>query len=240
MQLIEKLDFERSRTTLINFINIDSINQIYLHNDYETYVNIAYVYMENLLKATETLNGNLIKKRDNNSLQVITWSFMAIESFISFLLKLYYCNDEDGFKEIISEPLINRMKQIFNIFKIKLHKRQKSTINSYIDDFCTFRNDIFHDRILRITRTYKKALFSKCVNEYNLSNTIQSYSTMINLFHSFRYIIESYDFISKILFKEQNKIFNIDLEHVYTNYQIHTLTRVLRKHNYYTLIKSVF
>lgn len=237
MQLIEKLDFERLGTTLINFINIDLRKQIYLDNNYETYANIAYVYMENLLKTTENPNCNLIKKRDNDSLQVITWSFISIESFISFLLKLYYCNDEDGFNEIISKPLTNRINQIFNIFETKLHRKQKATINSYIDDFCTFRNDIFHDRILRITRTYKKALFSKYANEYNLSDAIQSYSIMINLFHSFRYIIDSYDFMPKILFNEQNKIFDIDLDNVYTNYQVPTLKKILKKHNYYTLIK---
>ncbi len=60
--MIEKLNFERLRTTLINFINIDLRNQIYLYNNYETYVNIAYIYMENPLKFTENLNGNLIKK----------------------------------------------------------------------------------------------------------------------------------------------------------------------------------
>lgn len=83
--MIEKLNFERLRTTLINFINTDLRNQIYLYNNYETYVNIAYIYMENPLKFTENLNGNLIKK-DNNSSQVITGSFIAIESFFEIIL----------------------------------------------------------------------------------------------------------------------------------------------------------
>ena len=236
MELIENLNFERLGTTLIIFTNKDLNKAIHLDNNYETYANIASYHMERLLETTENPKVNLIKMRDNNSLQVITWSFIAMESFISFLLKLYYYDNNDEFKKIISKSVIDRLIHIFDIFEVKLHKNQKSIINTYINDFCTFRNDIFHDRILRINRKYEKAYFSTYANEYNLCDAIQSYLIMINLFHSLRYIISDYDLMPNIVLKEQNKIFDINLDKICMEYQIPTLKKILEKHNYSTSI----
>lgn len=236
MELIENLNFERLGTTLIIFRNHDKKKQVYLDNNYETYANIAFSHMEKLLNTTENPNDNLIKIRDNDSLQVITWSFIATESFISLLLKLYYYDNDEDFQKIISKPLTNRLNHIFDIFEVKFHQNQKSLINSYIDDFCTFRNDIFHDRILRINRVYKKTYFSKYANEYNLCDAIQSYLIMLNLFNSLRFIIDGYDFMPKILVEQQNRIFNINMDKICTEYQIPTLKKILEKHNYSTLI----
>lgn len=73
MELIENLNFERLEATLIIFINKDLNKSIHLDNNYETYANIASYHMERLLETTENPKVNLIKMRDNNSLQVITW-----------------------------------------------------------------------------------------------------------------------------------------------------------------------
>lgn len=160
---------------------------------------------------------------------ILLW-FLALESFINSLCKVASLIKDDNFKEVAKQDLSNRLTYAITSLTYNEVEIKKSGIYNRINEFKTFRNELFHDRNIGSEVVLKKTNFSTNPILSNQVDVFQSLIIYLEVALLFRFSIPGLDLMPNISIGNSN-IFHFDkLDTLYKEYLVKYLQANLNKH----------
>lgn len=115
----------------------------------------------------------------------------------------------------------------------------ESNINiNKLNEFCCFRNELFHDRYNNIEQNYHHTKFSSNVYLLNQADVIQSLVISLEIFELFRYCFSNLDLMPSICLSVKDNFAYEKLDVLFEKLTLPCWFDVLNKHNLSTDIDT--
>ncbi len=173
--------------------NINS--EHFIPMNYHDYVNIAYKYTLQDLIDLENIQS--ISLTGKNSVFSACFWFLSIEAFVNSILKVLCIDNDKDFSIYKTKALNTRIREINTIISFPHEEYCKSGLQSKLDEFENFRNEIFHDRSLENELKLSKTLLSKNPFLPNIISEIQAMCIALEFFSFYRYENEKIELSSE-------------------------------------------
>ena len=146
----------------------DDLGQIYVFMPRFSSVQVPLTFHDYSIKAfyyscqsLEQLEQSQIHINSGNTTVVaIGFWFIAIEAYINAILKIGCILTEQNFNTYRSKNLKQRLEGILNLLGEDLPAFHRTGITQRLNEFMSFRNEIFHDRYIDDPLTFSKTVFS--------------------------------------------------------------------------------
>lgn len=203
---------------------------------YDNYVNKAfYTVCQNI----ESLEFSKISINQGGTVIIgLGMLFISLESYINSIIKIACKFQNIDFKKYRNFTLNKRITSIFNILNISNKDIfYKTGVMSRIQEFCEFRNEIFHDRSLGNDLDFKKTSFCNLPFLANQIDLIQASSICFEIFYSFRNIYPGIDLMPNILIRKGESAGFLKFDYLFTGVIIPMFLDTIKKHSLETNIK---
>ena len=197
--------------------------------NYPDYVNIAYNYTLQDLVDFENLES--ISLLGKNSVISSCFWFLSIEAFVNSVLKTLCIDNNKNFSTYKTKTLNSRIKQINAFINFPHEEYCKCGLQSKLDEFENFRNEIFHDRTFESELKISKTLLSRNPCLPNFISELQAMCIAMEVFSFYRYVFENIDLIPNILVKKGKSFFFDKFDNIYRIIVVPSLKKILKKHN---------
>lgn len=223
----------------------DSIGQIYAWvpkrgNDESSRFLITYPYysikafyfscqnLEQLEKSKGKIN------QGNISISAIGLWFLAIEAFVNTLLKIACLFENKDFKEFRGKDIGGRLSLVFDLLAIEKQVFYSSGILPKLEEFKTFRNEVFHDRSFGPEIQFRKTSFSSIPYLANQVDVVQASIISLEIFQAFRFVYPGLDLMPDIFIEKNSSFGFMKYEFLFKEVISPLFTESLNKHNLHT------
>jgi hypothetical protein len=193
----------------------DDIGQIYAWfpkkgNDKSSMLLITYPYYS--IKAFYFSCQNLeqlerskgVINQGNISISAIGFWFLAVEAFINTLLKIACFVENKDFKEFRGKDIGSRLSAVFDLLKTGKQDFYRSGILPRLEEFKTFRNEVFHDRFFDSEVQFHKTSFSSIPYLANQVDVVQASIIALEIFQAFRFVYPGLDLMPDIFIQKNS------------------------------------
>lgn len=196
-----------------------------------TYLGVAqtafYVSLEQI-RMLEISSGRQVSQGSANEVAVGFW-FLSLESYINSILRIACLVTGKDFEEIKKKDFGPRITMIFEILEIDRISFYRGVLQR-LEEFKTYRNELFHDRTNLVGLEFKKTLFSRNPFYSNQVDVMQAASIAIEVFNKFKNIIPGVDLMPKIMVRKGESFFYQDIGIMYKRVLVPYFQRCLEKH----------
>lgn len=176
-------------------------HKIYL--TYQSHTNKAFYYTLNDIVELEA-SKNLRIGTGNETHSAISFWFLALESYLNCLLKLVCLKKNIDFSGYKNQNLVQRLVSLLDLLNINKREFNKKDILGKLNEFCLFRNELFHDRFYAKKIQFKKTMFSEIPILSNQVDTVQSILIFLEIALALRYIISGIDLMPNAIIKNSS------------------------------------
>jgi len=175
------------------------------------------------------LSRGTINQGGTSLLAVGMW-FIAIESFVNSLVRIACRMRDENFREYKGKDLGIRLKYLLDMPKVNSVELYKSGIFQRLEEFKTFRNEIFHDRTWENDLRFHKTSFASSPSRANQVDCMQAAIIALEISHAFRYIYDGLDLLPDILVHKEDSFGFIKFDIVYSEFLRPFFVESLKKH----------
>jgi len=204
-----------------------------IQSNYPDYALRAFYLCLQDIQELEYAKGDIVKA-GRNAIVASTFWFLCLEAYISTLLKLTCLLTGKSFKPHGSKKPAEKLSVLFDLLDIDSVKIKQSGLYSRVNEFATFRNEIFHDRNAGDVVQFNKTWFCPVPIQCNLVDTLQGLLILLETTHLLRYAVSGLDTMPDILIHEQNKVFHKKLDFLYEEVIKPSVKGILEKHQLVT------
>jgi hypothetical protein len=206
--------------------NDESSRLLMTYPDYAT--KAFYLSCENIEQLEKS--KNLINQGNTTIIAVGFW-FIAIEAYINTLLKFACLIKNKDFKEFKKKNIKDRLSKLFELAQIDKVNFYKLGILQKFEEFKTFRNEIFHDRIFNSEVTFNKTKFSSIPYLANQVDIVQASVIALEIFEAFRFVYAGLDLMPCIHVQKGDSFAFVKYDNLYKKVLSPFFNEVLKKHN---------
>jgi hypothetical protein len=181
-------DYRYNELGTMHFI-LQGKNEHKVYLSYESHVTKAFYYTLNDIKELEN-SQNMSLRSGSQTHSAISFWFLALESYINCLLKLCCLKKEFDFSIYKGKDLSKRLRSLLTMLELDYKIFNSSGIFTRINEFCQFRNELFHDRNFGDRLNFKKNNFSEIPILSNQVDTFQSILIFLEVAQRLRYSID--------------------------------------------------
>lgn len=203
---------------------------------YPHYSTKAFYFSCQSLEQLEKSKNNI--NQGNTNISAIGLWFIAIEAFISSLLKIACVLKQDNFTKFKRHSLNSRLSTSCKLLQINYESLHKEGIFQKLEEFKTFRNEIFHDRYDYSYLTFIKTAFSPIPYLANQVDVLQAAIIAFEIFHAFRFVFAGLDLMPPIFVTKADSFGFIKYDILYQEVMRPLFLESLKKHNLETTLKT--
>lgn len=197
--------------------------------NYHDYSNWAYAYnLQDILDLENSESLCFIAK--NSVISSCLW-FISIEAFVNTILKVLCIDNNVDFSDYKKRTLNSRITEINSIISFPHKEYCKSGLQAKLDEFETFRNEIFHDRTFENELKFSKTFLAKNPSFPNFISEIQALTISLEFFSFYRHIFKKLDLMPNIRIKSDKTFFFERLDRIYDFMLKPSIKEILKKHN---------
>ncbi|OBQ23557.1 MAG: hypothetical protein AN488_05355 [Anabaena sp. WA113] len=206
--------------------NDESSRLLITYPDYAT--KAFYLSCQNIEQLEKS--KNLINQGNTTIIAVGFW-FIAIEAYINTLLKFACLIENKDFKEFKNKNINDHLLKLFELAQIDKVNFYKLGILPRFEEFKTFRNEIFHDRVFNSEVTFRKTKFSSIPYLANQVDIIQASVIALEIFEAFRFVYAGLDLMPCIHVQKGDSFAFVKYDNLYKKVLSPFFNEVLKKHN---------
>lgn len=180
------------------------------------------------LRLLESSIGRQVNQGSAIQVAVSFW-FMSLESYINSILRIACIATSRNFEEVKKKDFAPRISMIFDFLEVDPLPFYKGTFQR-LEDFKTYRNELFHDRTNFGRLKFHKTVFSGNPFYSNQVDVMQAASIAIEVFNKLRHLIPSVDLMPKIRVSKGQSFFFQDIDVMYKMVLVPYFRRCLEKH----------
>ena len=210
------------------FLNSKPFHKIYL--TYQAHTNKAFYYTLNDLAELESSSLQRIGT-GNETHSAISFWFLSLESYLNCLLKLVCVKKNIEFTNYKNQDLGKRLGSVIDLLELDKKEFNRSDIIGKLNEFCFFRNELFHDRYFAADVNFKKTMFSQIPILSNQVDTFQAMLIYIEITSTLRYAIAGIDSMPDTIIKNNSYALWEKLDTCYDGILKPSLLFGLQKHN---------
>lgn len=192
------------------------------------YAMAAFYYscqsVEDLEKSDKIVNQSV------KSTTATAYWFLAIEALINANLKIACGLTNASFDKYSAGDLGNRIRGLAEITKIDLKDYYKAGLFARLQDFMTFRNELFHDRFFDTERAYKHTSFSPLAHLLNQVDVIQASVIALESFIAFGRLYPGVELMPNIKVEKDDSFGWMPYDKLHDELTVPYFERALQKH----------
>lgn len=179
---------------------------------------------------------NIISQGSTTIMAVGMW-FIAIEAFINSLLRIACRVIKSDFSEQKTRDIGARLGALLEMLKIRKELLYRSGIFQKLEEFKTFRNEIFHDRTWEGELAFHKTHFCSVPHLANQVDVVQAAIISLEIFHAFRHVYQGLDLMPEIYVAKEDSFGFIKLNVLYEKVLRPFFAAALEKHTLTTELR---
>jgi len=156
--------------------------------------------------------------------------FISIEAFINALLRIACRILNEDFDDHKKRDIGSRLRSLLDMLKVPKDLFYTSGIFQRLQEFQTFRNEIFHDRTWENELSFTKTTFSSVPHLANQVDAVQGAIIALEVFHAFRYVYRGLDLMPDISVQKNDSVGYIKLDGLYNTVLRPFYAAALNKH----------
>jgi hypothetical protein len=230
MVLLEQLRHNELGTSYFSLVSKPD-HKIYLA--YQSHTNKAFYYTLNDLVELES--SKLLRiGTGNETHSAISFWFLALESYLNCLIKIVCLKKNIEFRVYKNQDLGKRLGSLVDLLELDKKEFNETGIIAKLNEFCFFRNELFHDRHFAEEVEFKKTMFSKIPVLSKQVDTFQALLIYIEITSLLRYSIPGIDSMPDTIIKNDSYALWEKLDICYEGILKPALLAGLKKHNIFT------
>ena len=198
----------------------------------------AFYYSCQNLEQLECSKGKI--NQGNVSISAIGFWFLAVEAFVNTLLKIACFHENKNFKEFKGKDIGGRLSSVFDLLKIDRQVFYRSGILPKLEEFKTFRNEVFHDRFFDSEVQFRKTSFSPVPYLANQVDVVQASIIALEIFQAFRFVYSGLDLMPDIFVQKNSSFGFIKCDLLFRRVIGPLFSSSLSKHNLTTGLTADF
>lgn len=227
MVLLEELRHNELGTSYFSLISKPD-HRVFL--SYQSHTNKAFYYTLNDLIELE--NSKLLRiGTGNETHSAISFWFLALESYLNCLLKIVCLKMDIEFSVYKNQDLRRRLSSLIDLLQLDKKIFNRSDIIGKLNEFCLFRNELFHDRYFAENVKFSKTMFSQIPVLSNQVDTFQAIQIYLEITAALRYVIPGIDSMPDVIIKNDSYALWEKLDVCYNGILKPVLIAGLKKHN---------
>ena len=227
MVLLEELRHNELGTSYFSLSSRPD-HKVYL--SYQSHTNKAFYYTLNDLVELE--NSKILRiGTGNETHSAISFWFLALESYLNCLLKIVCLKKDIKFSLYKNQDLGKRLGSLIDLLEINKKAFNQSDIIGKLNEFCLFRNELFHDRYFAESVKFYKTMFSQIPVLSNQVDTFQAILIYLEVTSALRYAISGIDSMPDAIIKNDAYALWEKLDVCYDGILKPVLLAGLKKHN---------
>lgn len=235
MVLLEQLRHNELGTSYFS-LSSKPDHKVYL--SYQSHTNKAFYYTLN--DVSEIENSKLLRiGTGNETHSAISFWFLALESYLNCLLKLVCLKKNIEFSIYKNQDLGKRLGSVIDLLEFDRKAFNKTDVIGKLNEFCQFRNELFHDRYFAEKVKFQKTMFSEIPVLSNQVDTFQAIIIFLEITLSLRYAIPGIDSMPDVIIKNDSYALWEKLDVCYDAILKPSLVSSLQKHNISTELSIV-
>jgi hypothetical protein len=171
----------------------------------------------------------LINQGNTTVLAVGMW-FISMEAFINTLLRIACRILKEDFDDHKKRDVGSRLSSLLSMLKVPKESFYTSGIFQRLEEFKTFRNEIFHDRTWENELTFNKTTFSSVPYLANQVDAVQGAIIALEVFHAFRHAYRGLDLMPDIFVQKKDSFGYVKFDVLYKTLLRPFFAAVLNKH----------
>lgn len=227
MTLLEDLRHNELGTSYFSLVNKPG-HKVFL--SYEAHTTKAFYYTLNDLVELENSKLQRIGT-GNETHSAISFWFLALESYLNCLLKLVCLKKDLEFSLYKNQDLGKRLGTLRDLLELDKKLFNQHDIIGKLNEFCFFRNELFHDRYFAEKVKFNKTKFSEIPFLSNQIDTFQAIQIYIEISDALRYVIPGIDSMPDTVLKNDSYALWEKLDVCYEGILKPILQAGLKKHN---------
>ena len=172
----------------------------------------------------------LINQGNTIVMAVGMW-FISIEAFINALLRIACRIRREDFDDYKKRDIGSRLSSLMKMLNAPKDSFYTSGIFQRLEEFKTFRNEIFHDRTWEGELTFNKTKFSPVPYLANQVDAMQGSIIALEVFHAFRHIYKGLDLMPDIFVQKEDSFGYVKFDTLYKALLRPFFDAVLHKHS---------
>ena len=222
---------ESFRTDPIGVIcfGLTSAQDKFVSAQYMGYSDRAMLLTLSDIQDLEHAAGDLVRNGQNAVVAVSLW-YLSMEAYINALLKITCFKTNTDYKQFGSQKVAEKLTALLEQLGIDSIPVKTTGIYARLNEFTTFRNEIFHDRNIGDTVQFSRTLFSRIPIQCNLIDELQAFLIYLELCNLLRYVISGLETMPDIQFLIPNHVFYRKMDKVYEDLMRPSITAILTKH----------
>lgn len=217
-------------TAFLKFYNKPD-HKVYM--SYESHSTKAFYYTLNDITELENSKINRIGIGHQTHSSISFW-FLALESYINSILKLSCIKKNLDFLIYKNQDLGKRLSSLLTLLEIDRKHFNEFNIIGKINEFCRFRNELFHDRHFGEKIKFEVTNFSQIPFLSNQVDTFQAILIFIEIGQLLRYAIAGLDTMPSIIIRNNDVVLWEKLNICYTGILKEAFEASLSKHGLLT------
>lgn len=196
----------------------------------ENYISLAFNILYGDLNKLE--NATVIS--ENNTKNIISLIYLATENLINSLIKaILIKNGKDNeFDNIKKKNIVTRCADLIELIGEKKDDVYKATnVCGILQEFTTFRNEIFHDRFLDNKISFKHTNFSSEYTNIGVYDAIESLRVYIIINRTFSKCIDKYNLMQNVIMRKDHSYYFERVDYLYEHLLIPYYKSILSKHH---------
>jgi hypothetical protein len=174
------------------------------HLTYIQFSHLAFYYSAQQIEQLEMSTAQI--NQGNATQTTVGLWFMAIESYISSLLRISCLVKHMAFDDYKKKALDSRIKVLFDLLKIDKIPFYSGPFQK-LEEFKRYRNELFHDRTNDTALAFDKTSFGGNPFFANQVDVMQAAVVAMQIFHSFRYVIPRLDLMPQVMVTKGDSFF---------------------------------
>jgi hypothetical protein len=171
----------------------------------------------------------LVNQGNTTVLAVGMW-FISIEAFINALLRIACRILNEDFDDYKKYGVASRLSSLLSMLKVPKESFSTSGCFQRLEEFKTFRNEIFHDRTWEKELTFSKTTFSSVPYLANQVDAVQGATIALEVFHAFRYVYRGLDLMPDVPVQKKDSFGYMKFDVLYETLLRPFFAAVLDKH----------
>jgi len=171
----------------------------------------------------------LINQGNTTVLAVGMW-FISMEAFINTLLRIACHILKEDFDDHKKRDVGSRLNSLLSMLKVPKESFYTSGIFQRLEEFKTFRNEIFHDRTGENELPFNKITFSSVPYLANQVDAAQGAIIALEVFHAFRHVYRGLDLMPDIFVQKKDSFGYVKFDVLYKTLLRPFFAAVLNKH----------
>ncbi len=180
---------------------------------------------------------NYVNQGNTNISAIGLW-FIAIEAFINSLLKIACILKDDNFAVYRAHSLNSRLSTACKLLQVNYSSLHREGIFQELEEFKTFRNEIFHDRYDNSNLVFVRTAFSPIPYLANQVDVLQAAIIALEICNAFRFVFAGLDLMPSIFVTKADSFGFIKYDILYEEVMNPFFIESLKKHNLETTLKT--